>query len=77
MDSRARPASQQLFDRDRQIAYSLAGRVTDGVRDCRRHGHGRQLAEALGAQRARLLVEFADEEDLVEKWTGDDGDSDR
>ena len=57
-------ASQQLFDCDRQVAYSLAGRVIDGVRDRGRHGHGGQLAEALCAQRACFLVELADEQDV-------------
>src|SRR4029077_10319028 len=35
-----------------------------GVGDRRRHGYRGELAEALGTQRARFLVELADEERL-------------
>jgi hypothetical protein len=44
--SRARPASQQLFNRDRKIAHALAGRMAGSIRDRRRDGYGGQLAEA-------------------------------
>src|SRR2546426_6939723 len=58
------PASQQLLHRDRQVAHSLAGRVIHGIPNRRRHRYGSELAEALGAERARFLVELADEEGL-------------
>jgi hypothetical protein len=48
---------QDLFDSDRQITHPLAGRVVDGVGDRRCNRDGRQLAQSLRAERARLLVE--------------------
>jgi hypothetical protein len=53
--------SQQFFNCDREIAHSLAGRVIDRICNRWRHRDGRQLAKTLGAQRARFLIEAADE----------------
>jgi len=39
--------SQQFFNRDRQIANPLPGRVIDRIRDRRRYRNCSQLAEAL------------------------------
>src|SRR5439155_10345 len=56
--------SQKLFHRDRQVTHSLARRVIHGIGDRRRHRHGGELPEALGSERARFLVELANEERL-------------
>src|SRR5689334_13935834 len=60
----APPISQELLNGDRQVPHSLADRVIHGVGDRRRHRYRGELAEPLGADRARLLVELADEKDV-------------
>jgi hypothetical protein len=56
-----RRSSQQFFNGDRQVAHPLAGRAIDRIGDRGRHQHSSQLAEAFGAERARLCVEFTDD----------------
>src|ERR1700730_11124451 len=56
--------SQQLFYRDRQIAYALVGRVGDSGGDRPRDRTGRQLPEALCAERTRFLVEVTHEDGI-------------
>jgi hypothetical protein len=68
LGARIEVTSQQLLHGDRQIAHALAGRVIDRVGNRGRHRHRGQLAKALGAQRARLLVEAADE--LISAFVG-------
>jgi hypothetical protein len=55
---------QKLLHRDRKIAHAHAGRVINGVGNRRRRGYRGQLAEPLGAEWARFLVELADEDDV-------------
>src|ERR1700730_8173178 len=45
--SRSGSPSQQFFNRDRQIANPLPGRVIDSIRDRRRYRNCGQLSEAL------------------------------
>src|SRR5207302_2414803 len=59
--------SQQLLDRDRQIAHSFAGRVIDGITDCWRNRYRGKFAQALGAYWARFAVELTNE-DNVKLW---------
>src|SRR6266571_4478188 len=59
--------SQQLLNRDRQIAHSLAGRVIDGISDCWRNRYRGKFAQALGANWARFPVELTNE-DNVKLW---------
>ena len=57
-------ASEQFFKRDRQIAHALAGRVIDGIGNRGRYRDRCQLAKALRAEWARLVIEVTDEQDV-------------
>src|SRR5882762_1847437 len=55
---------QESVQRDRQFPNSFASRVIDSVRDCGRDRYARELAHALDADWARLVVEFTHEQDV-------------
>src|SRR5262245_17648825 len=78
---RARPTplhsptdSQQLVERDRQIANALAGRVEDGVGDRRRYAHDADFAQSLGAERVDDRIVLFDEDHINLIYVGVHGD---
>jgi len=55
---------QEFVQRDRQFPNAFAGRVVDGVRNCRRDRYCREFAHTLHADWACLVVEFTHEQDV-------------
>src|SRR5438105_620078 len=55
---------EQFVERDRQVPYTDARRMIDGVGNCRRRSDDTDLADALCPDRTRVRIELIDNVDV-------------